>query len=143
MLMDDKLLENDLDWFLLSNHDFIAHFATAGKGPLPEKIKQSIDDYEEIYRYFVSLKYSSEVTIIECNLPIFTNELQRLRYLSSFVDMSRKGLFSYDYIDDKYMLISRPVNPLTYQQLSNNVKNIIYKSQLNISSCIRWNNSEF
>ena len=53
--MDDGFLENDLDWFLSSPDGYLAHFATAGQGPVPERIKASVEDYNFIFDYVYSL----------------------------------------------------------------------------------------
>lgn len=131
--MDDDFLENDLDWFLSGQDGFLAHFATGGKSPVPEKIRESIDNYELVYDYFYSLEPLSDVEVIEYNLPDFSDEEQRSRYLKSFIEMSRKGLFSYDYRNDKYKLISKPLYPLRYSVLPDDIKRIIYISSENIS----------
>ncbi|MCK1970557.1 hypothetical protein MT962_000023 [Franconibacter sp. IITDAS19] len=131
--MDDDFLENDLDWFLSGQDGFLAHFATGGKSPVPEKIRESIDNYELVYDYFYSLEPLSDVEVIEYNLPDFSDEEQRSRYLKSFIEMSRKGLFSYDYRNDKYKLISKPLSPLRYSVLPDDIKGIIYISSENIS----------
>lgn len=95
--MDDEFLEYDLDWFLSSQEGYLAHFATAGQGPIPENIRASVENYNFIVDYFHSLAPLSEVSIVEENLPAFSNEQQRARFLCSFIEMSSKGLFSYDY----------------------------------------------
>ncbi|MBC3205755.1 hypothetical protein HU755_03085 [Pseudomonas sp. SWRI111] len=47
--MDEEFLElNDLDWFTSCRGDVVLHFATAGKGFVPEAIRRSIEDYEVI-----------------------------------------------------------------------------------------------
>lgn len=133
MYMDDDFLENDLDWFLSGQDGFLAHFATGGKGPVPEKIRESIDNYELIYDYFYSLEPLSDVEVIEYNLPDFLDEKQRSRYLKSFIEMSRKGLFSYDYRNGEYKLISKPQYPLSYNVLPDDIKGVIYITSENIS----------
>lgn len=124
--MDDGFLENDLDWFLSSPDGYLAHFATAGQGPVPERIKVSVEDYNFIFDYVYSLAPMSEVYVIEANLPAFSNEQQRVGYLRSFVEMSRKGVFSYDYEQGGYKLIAKPKTPLKYESLPNEVKEVIY-----------------
>lgn len=131
--MDDDFLENDLDWFLSDQEGLLAHFATGGKGPVPEVVRESIDNYELIYDYFYSLEPLSDVEIIERNLPDFSDEKQRFRYLESFIEMSRKGLFSYDYKNDEYKLISKSLSPLKHNALPDDIKEIIYISSGNIS----------
>ena len=133
MYMNDDFLENDLDWFLSGKDGFLAHFATGGEGPVPEEIRESIDKYELIYDYFYSLEPLSDVDVIEYNLPDFSDEKQRYRYLKSFIEMSRKGLFSYDYRNGEYKLISKPQYPLRYSVLPDDIKGIIHISSENIS----------
>lgn len=69
--MDDDFLQYDLDWFLSSQEGYLAHFATAGQGPIPERIKSSVEDYNFIFDYIYSLEPLSEVYVIEGNLPAF------------------------------------------------------------------------
>jgi hypothetical protein len=126
--MDDEFLEsNDLDWFSSYEDGSIAHFATGGCCLVPEKIRESIDNYETTYDYFYALNALSDVEIIEENLPKFTDEAHRERYLRSFVEMSSKGVFSYDYrIGEGYKLISKPKNILKYDVLPDSIKKILY-----------------
>lgn len=130
--MDDDFLQYDLDWFLSSQEGYLAHFATAGQGPIPERIKSSVEDYNFIFDYIYSLEPLSEVYVIEGNLPAFSNDNQRSCYLRSFVEMSSKGLFSYDYEQGGYKLISKPKTPLKYEKLPNEVKGVIYVADIEI-----------
>lgn len=130
--MDDDFLQYDLDWFLSSQEGYLAHFATAGQGPIPERIKSSVEDYNFIFDYIYSLEPLSEVYVIEGNLPAFSNDNQRSSYLRSFVEMSSKGLFSYDYEQGGYKLISKPKTPLKYEKLPNEVKGVIYVADIEI-----------
>ncbi|MCK7122304.1 hypothetical protein [Enterobacter roggenkampii] len=130
--MDDDFLQYDLDWFLSSQEGYLAHFATAGQGPIPERIKSSVEDYNFIFDYIYSLEPLSEVYVIEGNLPAFSNDNQRSSYLRSFVEMSSKGLFSYDYEQGGYKLISKPKTPLEYKILPNEVKGVIYVADIEI-----------
>lgn len=130
--MDDDFLQYDLDWFLSSQEGYLAHFATAGQGPIPERIKSSVEDYNFIFDYIYSLEPLSEVYVIEGNLPAFSNDNQRSCYLRSFVEMSSKGLFSYDYEQGGYKLISKPKTPLKYEILPNKVKGVIYVADIEI-----------
>ena len=130
--MDDDFLEYDLDWFLSSQEGYLAHFATAGQGPIPERIKSSVEDFNFILDYIYSLEPLSEVYVIEGNLPAFSNDNQRSSYLRSFIEMSSKGLFSYDYEQGGYKLISKPKTPLKYEKLPNEVKGVIYVAEREI-----------
>ncbi|MDH2553462.1 MAG: hypothetical protein E6099_17215 [Enterobacter sp.] len=130
--MDDDFLQYDLDWFLSSQEGYLAHFATADQGPIPERIKSSVEDYNFIFDYIYSLEPLSEVYVIEGNLPAFSNDNKRSSYLRSFVEMSSKGLFSYDYEQGGYKLISKPKTPLKYEILPNEVKGVIYVAEREI-----------
>lgn len=130
--MDDDFLQYDLDWFLSIQEGYLAHFATAGQGPIPERIKSFVEDYNFIFDYIYSLEPLSEVYVIEGNLPAFSNDNQRSSYLRSFVEMSSKGLFSYDYEQGGYKLISKPKTPLKYEILPNEVKGVIYVADIEI-----------
>ncbi|WP_380181029.1 hypothetical protein [Kalamiella sp. sgz302252] len=132
--MDEEFLENDLDWFLSCGNGEIAHFATGGKGPVPEKIRESVAKYEAIYDYFYSLESLSDVKIIDKNLPEFLGDEQRVRYLKSFIEISQRGLYSFDYRNGEYKLIAIPQHPLKYSDLPDNIKNIIYVSSGDIAS---------
>ncbi|AZE92454.1 hypothetical protein C4J96_0305 [Pseudomonas orientalis] len=113
MDMDDEFLEiNDLDWFASCYKGFFAHFATGGRGFVPLSIRASISNYELLYNYFYSFTESFEFVVIEENLPKFSNEVQRERYLKSFSSMARRGLLSYDVNDEGngYKLIAMPLN---------------------------------
>lgn len=113
MDMDDEFLEiNDLDWFASCHKGFVAHFATGGRGFVPFSIRTSISTYELLYDYFYSLAESFEFVVIEKNLPEFSSQVQRERYLTSFSSMARRGLFSYDVNDEGngYKLIAMPLN---------------------------------
>jgi hypothetical protein len=130
MEMDEEFLElNDLDWFASCQKKVVLHFATAGRGFVPEVIRRSIEDYEEIYDYFFSGAADSDVEIVESNLPSFISGVERDRYLKSFCDVARKGIYSYDFSHgNKYKLIAKPVTPLVFSKLSERIRNIISKA---------------
>lgn len=110
MEMDEEFLEvNDLDWFASCQSGLLAHFATGGRGFVPVAVRKSISVYEEVYDYFQFIEASTDVEVVEGNLPEFSSEVQRERYLRSFVEMAKRGLFSYDSSGDGgYKLIVKP-----------------------------------
>ncbi|WP_434675198.1 hypothetical protein [Pseudomonas sp. D3-10] len=126
MEMDDEFLEvNDLDWFASYKDGFLAHFATGGKGGVPQSIKESLSKYELIYEYFDSLKECFEVEVVEENLPVFSSEAQRNRYLQSFVSMAKKGLYSHDFSGGEYKLVAKPKSGKKGSELPAEILNII------------------
>ncbi|WP_455813239.1 hypothetical protein [Pseudomonas graminis] len=136
MEMDVEFLEsNDLDWFSAYQDGYIAHFATGGKGIIPESVKSSTENYEEIYDYFYSFDKVSDVEIVGDNLPIFPNETQRNRYLKSFVVMAERGFFSHDAKDDgTYKLIARPKKGISSNGISEKIKLILHTLPLSVLS---------
>ncbi|SCC33748.1 hypothetical protein [Gilliamella intestini] len=137
MKMNDEFISTtDLDWFATFYDGNLAHFATGGTTTLPKKIVDSIKNYEEIYDYFFTLNSRCNIEIIENNLPEFINQIKREQYLANYIDIASKGLFSYDinYENNSYFLVAKPLNPLTIQELSNNIKEIIYTLPKEIKS---------
>lgn len=128
MEMDEEFLDsNDLDWFSAYQDGYIAHFATGGKGIVPESVKSSRENYEAIYDYFYSFDKASEIEIVGGNLPSFSNEDQRNRYLKSFIDMAERGFFSHDVKDDgTYKLIAKPKKGIRYKGISGKIKVILH-----------------
>jgi hypothetical protein len=126
MGMDYEFLEvNDLDWFASYKDGFLAHFATGGKGEVPLSIRESLSKYELIYEYFYSLKECFEVEVVEENLPVFSSEVQRNRYLQSFVSMAKKGLFSHDFSGGGYKLVAKPKSGKKRSELPVEILNVI------------------
>ncbi|CAH0324210.1 hypothetical protein [Pseudomonas brassicacearum] len=134
MEMDDEFLEvNDLDWFASCKDGFLAHFATGGKGGVPQSIRESLSEYELIYEYFYSLEECFEVEVVEENLPIFSSEVQLSRYLQSFVSMAKKGLFSHDFDGEGYKLVAKPKSGKKRSELPAEILNVI--CILSVDSC--------
>ena len=137
MYMDDEFLEsNDLDWFSVFQDGCLAHFTTGGVGYVPEEMRESLENYEAIYDYFGTLCDISDFEIIECNVPIFTTDKQRERYLRSFTQMASKGVYSYDVNRNEggYKLIAKPITALGKQTFPINVRGLLYSMSSEISS---------
>ena len=127
-MTDEFISTNDLDWFAAFHNGNLAHFASGGTSAVPEKVADSIKNYEEIYDYFFDLEKRCDIEIIEDNLPEFLNQNKREQYLRSYIDSALKGLFSYDvnYEDNSYFLVAKPLNPLSLREIPQNIKEIIY-----------------
>lgn len=95
---------------------------------MPVEIRKSLDNYDLVFDYFLSLEPFSEADVVVDNVPHFLDEIQKESYLSPFIKMSRIGLFSYDFKDGNYKLISKPKRPLKYDELSDFIKEIIFVS---------------
>ncbi|SEK76447.1 hypothetical protein SAMN03159362_2273 [Pseudomonas sp. NFIX51] len=136
--MDEEFLEvNDLDWFASYQNGLLAHFATGGRGVVPAMVRKSISEYEVNYDFFHSIIGDSGVEIIEGNLPVFNSLAQREQYLSSFVEMAKKGIFSHDVSGDGgYKLIARPKVCRRYCDLPVQIKSLLFVLSVNPSEII-------
>lgn len=54
--MDEEFLEYELDWFLSSHEGCLAYFSTATQGPIPERIRTSVENYNFIFIIFTHSK---------------------------------------------------------------------------------------
>ncbi|UZE18831.1 hypothetical protein LOY70_04340 [Pseudomonas sp. B21-054] len=137
MEMDDEFLEvNDLDWFASFEGGHLAHFATGGRGFVPQAVRSSIADYEAIYDFFSSLDEKFDFEVIEENLPLFNNDAQRNRYLQSFIHMAKKGLYSYDAGDGFYRLVVRPKEARSCSELPPIIRSVLCSLPIVSFGCV-------
>ncbi|WP_236195227.1 hypothetical protein [Pseudomonas glycinae] len=138
MEMDQEFLElHDLDWFASCLDGAVLHFATGGRGFVPDFVRQSISAYEEIYDYIFSISAGCGVEIVEKNLPGFNSDIERQRYLKSFSEMAGRGVFSYDVFNDGgYKMIAKPVVPLKLSDLPDQVRHCIFQSSMQALSMV-------
>ena len=127
-MTDEFISTTDLDWFAAFYNGNLAHFTSGGTTAVPEKVADSIKNYEELYDYFFDLKKRCGIEIIEDNLPEFLNQIKREQYLRSYIDAASRGLFSYDvnYENNSYFLVAKPLSPLSLRELPKNIKEIVY-----------------
>jgi hypothetical protein len=125
----------DLAWFALDKMGQIAHFKTAGRGPVPKNLlKKDIDRllqffYEEAEK--ISDVLESQDWFRHARIKPRDKE-KKVRYLSSFLKMAQRGLYSYDgpYFWDApclYFRIVIPKRPLLVNDLPDEIKNIMKK----------------
>lgn len=114
--------EIDLDWFWMTERGQILHFASGGSGVVPELVRRNLEVQEAIFEGVVALRARCSSVIVEQNLPVFQNEADRSRYLSSFVEMGSAGVYSFDVCDEpnfdaQYKLIVCPSKPIALEGL--------------------------
>lgn len=128
MEMTEEFLETtDLDWFASCESGLIVHFTTAGRGFVPEGVRKSFAEHEELCDFFQSMVCGAEVEIFEKNLPIFNDCNQCARYLKDFVEVASKGVFSYDSrADGGYKLVAAPKEKIWLCTLPKRVRDIIH-----------------
>lgn len=106
----------DLDIFLRDSNKLI-HFASGG-GLLPERAINS-DEYNNLIIAEISRDQSEFEIEINPNLSELLNLNQENlgRYLVSFIEMARKGFFTYDksklgnFEDPTFHLVAKPIRP--------------------------------
>ena len=74
-MTDEFISTTDLDWFAAFYNGNLAHFTSGGTTAVPEKVVDSIKNYEELYDYFFDLEKRCDIEIIEDNLPEFLDQI--------------------------------------------------------------------
>lgn len=127
---DDYLATHDIDWFCVINKTPI-HAASNG-GDLPLDIKNNRLLNEKNKRFVFNRKRKNKYNYDEININIehlnkviknpenyspFEIIEMKNNYLRTFIDMARRGFYSYDRLiykefeDQKYILVAWPKNP--------------------------------
>lgn len=116
----------DMDWFF-TDGEHIGFVASAG-GKLPDSVS-ILDKENRLSAYFRSLPEISEA-IIDSTLG-----KEEFIYLMDFLNMSKKGLYSFDKTilndssDTNYRLVASPGNPLKLNQLPPDILEIIVETR--------------
>ncbi len=122
----------DIDWFFIADQNIA--FVASGGGKLPQSVAKSLEKNKMLASFFRSLPVISEIIISpDLNKVVMTpiND----QYLADFVDMAKKGLFSFDktvlndFSESHYHLVAKPVNPLKFNQLPIEIKEAISESR--------------
>lgn len=129
----------DIDWFFTNNDDVA--FVASGGGKLPQSITKSEEERTLLALFFRNLPVISEV-IVNRDLSKFVMSAIDERYLSDFMYMTKRGLFSFDKTilnnssDSHYHLVAAPVTQLKFDQLpdviSGILKNTIYSGNIEL-----------
>ena len=131
----------DLDWFGVDPSGAIAHFATGGKGFLPDSVIASKEELMVLSDYFKhELCASCEAQISDnvdsqVRLPDKSRESKEF-YLRDYRNMAQKGLYSFDFIDRQpvrptgYFLVARPELPIRIANLPAGIQIILKKTRI-------------
>lgn len=129
----EDLIGLDLDWFALDEKGQIAHFATAGRGPVPKYMLK-----KNIYRLhqFFHKKAEKISEVLESrdwfkyeNVNTKDKEIKS-RYLSSFMEIASRDLYSFNCsgrhdAPKLYFRIVIPKTPLLVNDLPDDIKIIM------------------
>lgn len=122
----------DIDWFVTDSEN-VGFVASAG-GKLPETILELGDQNGMLSNYFRNLSEISEAVINPRLNEILQTPTDKA-YLSDFVNMAKKGLYSFDkkvlnnFSDPHYHLVASPKKPLKLKDLPQDVLDILLKTQ--------------
>jgi hypothetical protein len=128
----------DWDWYASDKEGNIGHFTTAGLRRLPRVVKSNREAAERVIRFFASeLPDSCGFTIrsgAEADAGGWSKPGTRERFLRSFIEMARKGAFSYNTEmvhghGAKYYLVAQPECPLRLAHLPSEIRNILSRLQ--------------
>ena len=134
MITEIEQQTSDIDWFFVAEETIA--FVASGGGRLPESVAKSNEQNELLSTFFRSLPETSEVIINPDLSKIVTKSIDD-QYLSDFIFMAKRGLFSFDktvlnnFSNLHYHLVAEPVNPLTFYQLPIEIREIIIESKFN------------
>ena len=132
MLSELEQQSLDIDWFFTNDEHIV--FVASGGGRLPDSIAKSAENSKLLSSFFRSLPVNSEV-VINPSLDKIKGFVVNDQYLSDFVLMAKRGLFSFDktvlnnFLDCNYHLVARPTVPLTIDSVPNEIKDILMKSK--------------
>lgn len=130
-LLEHELRGNDVDWFGVDHENHIGHFTTGGFGPIP---RQALESFNSVAEFRVVLRYFEDMPATCQALESqnwrskshdrldMSNERAVRLYLSDYVAMASKGIYSYDADVNArgpvpYFRIAMPVNPLNVGSL--------------------------
>jgi hypothetical protein len=122
----------DIDWFFITGQDIA--FVASGGGKLPQSVAQSLEGNKLLSSFFRSLPVISEVIINPDLSMIITTPINE-QYLVDFMEMTKRGLFSFDktilnnFSESHYHLVAKPANPLKTDQLPFEIKEALFRSQ--------------
>jgi hypothetical protein len=122
----------DIDWFFVNGENIA--FVASGGGKLPKSIAKSSENNRLLASFFRGLPVISEVIINPDLNKVVTTPIDD-RYLADFIEMTKKGLFSFDktvlnnFSESHYHLVAKPVNLLKLNQLPVEIKEIISESR--------------
>jgi len=112
---------SDIDWFFTDQKNI--GFVASGGGKLPLSISNASENIQMLASYFRTLPDISEVEINPLLEEIMGDGEVDADYLSDFIYMATKGLYSFDktfvgeYSDDRYHLVAKPVTALKLSDL--------------------------
>lgn len=131
--------DRDWDWFALDLNGHIGHFTTAGLRQLPETVRADREAAVKLVQYFQATSQATECIVREEAESDAGGwgENGMERYVRSFADMSRRGLFSYDTqmfhgSSACYYLVTKPAEPLTVKAIPQEIRTLLERTRASL-----------
>lgn len=121
----------DIDWFFITDNKI--GFVASGGGRLPHSVAILESEIEIISSYFRKLPERTTVIINE-ELEKIKNTSITENYLSDFLYMAKRGLYTYDksllndFSDLNYHLVAKPLESLKVEDLPPEIARLINKT---------------
>jgi len=132
----------DVDFFAMDQNQYLIHFASGGSR-IPESIYGSDKFQEMVFVFCEKLPIISDVVVnsqIDA-IKKFDSETKRHLYLSSFINMASRGLYSFDNcfpgksISLQYNLVASPKIPLMKSDVPSEILKDLYRLSVDIIEC--------
>jgi hypothetical protein len=135
-------LAQDWDWYACDQEGHVGHFTTAGLRTLPRAVKKDREGTEHLTQYFFNEAQDRGGYSVrpgaEADAGGWQQPGSRERFLKSFVEMARKGAFSYNTEmvhgrGAKYYLVAKPERPLRIADLPPAIREMVSRVRMPIS----------
>jgi len=121
----------DIDWFF-TNGDLIGHVASGG-AKLPASVAGSKENIKLLFSFFTKLPGKCGL-IVNPDLKHVIDDIND-DYLSPFIEMAKKGIYSYDRTNfnnfggSEYHLVASPAEPIKFGELPGDIQQILAMSK--------------
>ena len=118
---NDDLEGSEFDWFAVDRDGHVALFATAGYGPIPQAVLESVDEQRQVETYLSSIPATTQAIHIGGEGD-----------LEDWFAVARRGLYAYDWQhwNGPYGMIASPETPLHISSVPGHLQVIIGKTRL-------------
>jgi hypothetical protein len=133
----------DWDWYAVDPQGHIGHFTGAGITPLPASVAADFDAAKSLITFFENLEPSTTFIVlgdVEQKCGIWQDVRARERYLLSFGQAARRGLFSYDIGMSKaeYFCVASPDTPLHIDYVPTEVRELLNRTRASVEFYYTW-----
>jgi hypothetical protein len=115
-------LEGEFDWFAVDRDGHIAHFSTAGYGPVPVVVKEHFGDHVKLKEHFLKSRGKGSADLLN-------HDGNR----EDWLNMARHGIYSFDFKhwEGPYILIAKPSAPIKIQDFPEEIRVVIKRVRFN------------